>query len=187
MTTESIEDYIPLVKQIASNLTSERPIIDTEAYADGMVGLTIALKTYDPAKDANLRRYLYPKIYFYIIDQYRLNHKSRSQRRNNFQTTNEYALEALIQSEARSYQEELEELKQLIQKLPETQRNIMTLTLQGFDHRTISKSLNLCYSTIPFHKGQAFKSIRESLIGRGYVINIPTNKLRSPKALHVSK
>lgn len=187
MEAELFENYIPLVKQIASNLTSERPIIDTEAYADGMIGLTIALKTYDPAKDANLRRYLYPKIYFYIIDQYRLNHKSRSQRRNNFQTTNEYVLEELVQTEVRSYQEELEELKQLIQNLPETQRNIMTLTLQGFDHHTISKSLNLCYSTIPYHKGQAFKLIREALMRRGYGINIPTNKLSSPKALHVSK
>jgi RNA polymerase sigma factor (sigma-70 family) len=64
-------DHIGLAMTIAAGLTTERPIEDTEAFGDAMIGLIVAAEHFDPSLGYQFSTYAWRAIRRTIIEGHR--------------------------------------------------------------------------------------------------------------------
>lgn len=157
---ELLETWTPLVIKLAARYTKIRPVIDTEEYADGLVGLWRAIQRYDSDRGTTFITFAFTSIKWEIIEGFR---KRKSQYPS---AESGVKLTKLMKytdppAYSQSFQFEVQdELQYFMHLIPTQNMQVLKYSLNGLNSTQIALKLNLSEPRICQLKAQGLRQLQ---------------------------
>lgn len=157
---ELIEKWTPLVIRIAVHYTTQRPVKDTEEYADGLIGLWRAIQRFDSAQGVTFIIYAFSSIKWEIIEGYRRRKSQYPSATSGVKLTKlpEYTDPPTY---SQSFQFEVQdELRHFMSLIPPQTMTVLKYSLGGLNSSQIASELNLSEPRICQLRAQGLRQLQ---------------------------
>ena len=155
-----VTEYLTLARNIASQMTYERPIENTDAYGDALLGLIKAAHRFDPSLEIKFSTYAPKIIRFQIIDSFR----EREGRRKTYRL-DKVEFEGFENIPERAEEQRFcdDDLDSILREIDPRDRLIVTLWTNGERLHKIGERLEISESRVSQLLTAVLKELRPRL------------------------